>query len=80
MRIRRQTLTIDQKIDDEDSKTLSLSLLDRQLIYIGRTLHTYRSFWIKLPVEICKSRGISAVNGTTCWTGTTISQDGRYEK
>ena len=29
--MRRETLSIDQKFDDEYSKTLSLSILDRQL-------------------------------------------------
>jgi hypothetical protein len=79
IRIRRETLSIDQKFDDQHSKTLSLSILDRQLIYINRSLHAYRSFWLKLPEQICKSTGISALNGSTCWTGTSISQDGRYE-
>jgi hypothetical protein len=46
---------------------------------MSRTLHTYRSFWIKLPEQICKSTGISALNGTRCWTGVSISPDGRYK-
>jgi hypothetical protein len=46
---------------------------------MSRTLNTYRSFWIKLPEQICKSTGISALNGTMCWTGASISPDGRYE-
>jgi len=46
---------------------------------MNRTLHIYRSFWIKLPEQICKSTGISALNGTTCWTGVSISPDGRYK-
>jgi hypothetical protein len=32
---------------------------------------------MKLPEQICKSTSISALNGTTCWTGTSISYDGR---
>jgi hypothetical protein len=76
LRIRRQTYSINQKIDEEYSKTLSLSLLDRQLISISRSLNTYRSFWMKLPEQICKSTGVSARNGTSCWTGTSISHNG----
>jgi hypothetical protein len=76
IRIRRQTYSINQKFDEEYSKTLSLSLLDRQLISISRSLKIYRMFWMKLPEQICKSTGVSAKNGTTCWTGTSLSQDG----
>jgi len=46
---------------------------------MSRTLHTYRSFWIKLPEQICRSTGISALNGTSCWTGASVSPDGRYK-
>ena len=46
---------------------------------MSRSLQTYRLFWIKLPEQICKSTGVSALNGTRCWTGTSISQDGRYD-
>ncbi|CAF3532192.1 unnamed protein product [Adineta steineri] len=76
IRVRREAYTIDQKSNDEYSKTVPLSLLDRQLIHMSRSLHTYRSFWMKLPQQICHSTGISALNGTTCWTGSSISRDG----
>ena len=71
LRFRRQTFAIDEK--------LSLSLVDKQLIHMSRTLDVYRSFWIRLPEQICKSNGISALYGRKCWTGTSISEDGRYE-
>ncbi|UJR22512.1 hypothetical protein I4U23_025562 [Adineta vaga] len=77
IRVRRQTLSIDQKSDDEYGKAISLSLLDRQLKHMSRSLHIYRPFWMKFPEQICKSTGISAPNGTTCWTGNSISPDGR---
>ncbi|CAF0818070.1 unnamed protein product [Rotaria sordida] len=77
IRIRRQTFSIDQKFDDEYSKTLSLSVLDQQLIHMSQSLHTYRLFWMKLPEQICKSKGISELNERICWTGTSISQHGK---
>ena len=76
MRIRRETPSIYQKIDEEFSKTLSLSVLDRQLNQISRSLQMYRSFWMKLPEQVCQATGISARNGTICWTGIAVSQDG----
>lgn len=48
-------------------------------MYLSQSLQIYRTFWMRLPEQICKSTGISALNGTTCWTGSSISQDGRYE-
>ncbi|CAF4402578.1 unnamed protein product, partial [Adineta steineri] len=35
----------------------------------------YRSFWLMLPEQICKSDGLSISNEQKCWTGTFISQD-----
>jgi hypothetical protein len=42
-----------------------------------QSLQMYRSFWLMLPEQICKSDGISASDKQICWTGSSISQDKR---
>ena len=71
--MRRQTFAMDQRVDDESTR----SFLDRQLMYISQTLQSQRFFWRRLPEQICRSRGLAASNGTTCWTGTALNEDGR---
>ena len=72
IRTRRQTFAIDQKFDDDPSK----SILDRQLSSISHSLQAHRLFWVKLPGQICQSRGVSASNGSLCWSGTSLVRDG----
>ncbi|CAF2044632.1 unnamed protein product [Rotaria magnacalcarata] len=75
VRSRRQAFAIDQTIDDEYSETLALSLLDQQLSHMRQSLQSYRSFWIELPKQVCKSKGISSINQNECWTGTSMSHN-----
>jgi hypothetical protein len=74
--IRKEIFDNDQKFSDKSSNSLS-TLLDRQLMSMRQSLEIYRSFWLMLPEEICKSNEISATNEKICWTGTSISQDTR---
>jgi hypothetical protein len=41
------------------------------------SLRVYRSFWLILPKQICKSNGFSVSDKEACWTGISISQDER---
>ncbi|CAF5201185.1 unnamed protein product [Rotaria magnacalcarata] len=75
VRSRRQAFAIDQTVDDEYSETLALSLLDQQLSHMRQSLQSYRSFWIELPKQVCKSKGISSINQNECWTGTSMSHN-----
>lgn len=68
---------MDEKFTNEYSKTSSGSVLDQQLIHMSQSLRNYKSFWIELPEQICQSKGISTSKDNTCWTGTSLSQDGR---
>ncbi|CAF0869845.1 unnamed protein product, partial [Didymodactylos carnosus] len=52
------------------------SSLDKKLMMISRSFSVHRLFWSTLPNLICSTSGVSVMN-TTCWTGTTISIDGR---
>ncbi|CAF2978945.1 unnamed protein product [Rotaria sp. Silwood2] len=69
--IRKEIFDNDQKFHKEYSN--SLSILDQQLKSMKQSLQTYRSFWLMLPEQICKSNGHSISTKETCWTGTSIS-------
>ncbi|CAF1324498.1 unnamed protein product [Adineta steineri] len=71
--IRKEVFDNDQKFHDKYRN--SLSLLDKQLTSMRQSLQMYRSFWLMLPEQICKSDGLSISNEQKCWTGTFISQD-----
>jgi hypothetical protein len=73
--IRKEIFDNDQKFHDKYKNSLLLSLLDKQIMSIKQSLEIYRSFWLMLPKQICKSNEISASNENICWTGTSISQD-----
>ena len=75
MHIQREIFDNDQGFPDEYSS--SLSLLDKQLMSIGQSFQIYRSFWLILPKQICKSDEISASKNRTCWTGNLLSLDNR---
>jgi hypothetical protein len=68
-------LDYDQKFHDEDRT--SVSLLNKQLMSMRQSLHVYRTFWLILSKQICRSNGFSASDKEACWTGISISQDGR---
>ncbi|CAF3574682.1 unnamed protein product [Rotaria sp. Silwood1] len=71
--IRKEIFDNDQIFHKEYSN--SLSILDQQLRYMRQSLQIYRSFWLILPEQICKSNGHSISTQKTCWTGTSISFD-----
>lgn len=73
--IRREIFDNDQKFPNEYRNLLPL--LDKQIMSMKQSLQMYRSFWLMLPEQICKSDGISASDKQICWTGSSISQDKR---
>lgn len=75
--IHKEIFDNDQKFHNEYRNTFLLSLLDKQILSIKQSLEIYRSFWLILPKQICKSNDISAVNEEICWTGTSISRDSK---
>lgn len=73
--IEREIFDNNQKFHYEYSD--SLSLLDQQLNSMSKLLQTYRSFWLLLPEQICKSNQLSAAHKKACWTGSSVSLDDR---
>ncbi|CAF4956651.1 unnamed protein product, partial [Rotaria sp. Silwood1] len=69
------TLFNSDGVQNKDEYSNSLSILDQQLRYMRQSLQIYRSFWLILPEQICKSNGHSISTQKTCWTGTSISLD-----
>ena len=73
--LRKEIFDRNQKFRDEYHT--SLSLLDEQLMSMKQSLKMYRSFWLGLPEEVCRTKGISTSNENLCWTGTKISNEKR---
>ncbi len=73
--IRQEIFDNDQQFRDQYKNSLLSSVFDQQLTSMKQSLEVYRSFWLILPKEICKSNEISVSNESICWTGTLISQD-----
>ncbi len=74
--IRQEIFDNDQKFLDQYKNSLLVSpVFDQQLLSMRQSLEVYRSFWLLLPKEVCKSNEISVSNQSVCWTGTSISQD-----
>ncbi|CAF0761686.1 unnamed protein product [Didymodactylos carnosus] len=57
---------------------VTTSSFHKKLMMISRSFSVHQSFWSTLPDSICTTPGVSVIN-TTCWTGTTVSIDGRSQ-
>ena len=67
----------EQEVDSNENRhSFSLSLLDQLLISIKQIFGNHRSFWLRLPREICRSdEHSSSLENNSCWTGNSLSQD-----
>ncbi|CAF3360705.1 unnamed protein product [Rotaria socialis] len=72
--IRREIIDNDQLFHKQYNSD-ALHLLDQQLKSMRQSLQSYRSFWLTLSEQICKSNDLSTSNNKICWTGTAISVD-----